>query len=246
MPHLLQPWRNALTPLAVTGAFFATAAAAQSLTFSPTYIIMEGNQRTSSITITNGSNSTMSYAAEFLAWTQNGQDQFVETRDFVVNPVRFTLRAGQQQTIRIGWRGGELNGERAYRLFVRELDLPSTSQGQQGPDIQASLRTLFRVGIPVFLRPEVGPAAITVALERTNDGADIVVRNTGGRYTLIRDLGVVGEGGSTSEGVSFNLLAGGVIRLPLNGLPAAVTQVDVQYFVGASDQPRRVTARLAP
>lgn len=215
------------------GASLLTAAA-QTLSFSPLRLFLQGNQRATSLNLTNGSQQAVTYAIDLVSWTQNGSDVYAPTRDLVVNPTRFTLQPGQQQTIRVALRGAPPNGERTYRVYVRELP-PVATPGAPALKVQ----TLFRIGLPLFVLPTPGEARVGITVETGEKGAELVVRNEGSRYVLVKDFKYT-LGGRTADPDTFNILAGGVLRFPLPAVGDA-TGVDISYRLGDAGEEQRAT-----
>ncbi|WP_027482952.1 fimbrial biogenesis chaperone [Deinococcus pimensis] len=222
-----------------------TADAATSLQFSPTSLQLRGSQTSTLVTIRNVSTQTATFSTELLRWRQDGQDQYAATRDFIVNPARFTLAPGQEQTVRLARRGAPTTEERAYRLYVQEL--PATATGESAEGTVAQVTTLYRVGLPLFVTlgtPNVGTTEVTFTVDPTSDGQRVTVRNTNNRYTLVRDLQfTLGE--VRTAPTAFNLLAGGALTFTLPNVPGVRT-ADVSAKVGASDETRRLTIELRP
>ena len=99
--------------------------------------------------------------ARTFAWSQpEGKDQLSPTREVIITPQVFRLKAGATQLLRIGaLRKPDPLKEMPYRLVLEEIPPPPS------PDVKG-LQVALRVSIPVFLRPPVD----------TKDKIDVVAR----------------------------------------------------------------------
>ncbi len=233
-------FRAALAALLLGGADAGT-----SLQFSPTHLQLRSSQTSTLVVIRNISDQTATFSTELLHWTQDGQDQYDATRDFIVNPGRFTLAPGQEQTVRLAWRAAPVTQERAYRLYVQELPAATAQGGADGTVAQVT--TLYRVGLPLFVTPAAQPASapeVAFTAVRTPDGLRVTLRNTTARYTLVRELQFAQSDTRTTP-AAFNLLGGGALTFTLPSVPGA-RKVDISAKFGASDETRRLTLELRP
>lgn len=221
----------------------SVAMAATSLQFAPTYMVLQGNQRATSLNIKNISTQTATFTAELVAWAQDGEDRYTPSRDFVLNPVRFTLRPGQEQTVRLALRGNLPPSERLYRVYISEQPGAPGADGTS-TDTGALISTLYKIGLPLFVLPTPGQAVVNLSIEKQGNATNVIVRNDGNRYTLLRDFQVV-AGDKQTNLKTFNLLAGGFLRFPLPDLGGANT-VDVRFIQGNSTQEQRVTLKISP
>lgn len=132
-----------------TGFTLMMIGAAGSLGVNPVRLEISHTRPTSVLTLENRGDTPKTYQIETFSWTQeSGEDRYNETRDLVAVPPLFTLEPGQKQLVRIGVRRAAENHELAFRIFIQELPVDI------GPrPIELSIRTLLRIGIPVFLAP---------------------------------------------------------------------------------------------
>ena len=121
---------------------------------------MTSEKPSSSITLRNPSDEPILVHAELMRW--KAPESYSPSRDVLVNPAIFTIKARSSQIVRLGInsasrasaiapqeRGKEQGAdiERAYRLFLQEVPPPPA----QGSSI---LRTALRFGVPVFIPPK--------------------------------------------------------------------------------------------
>ncbi|WP_034386542.1 molecular chaperone [Deinococcus sp. YIM 77859] len=235
--RFILPSLPALLRLSLLGVVLPSAQAATSLSFAPISLKLEGNQRSTQLTVRNTSHQPASFRMELASWTQDGEDKLAPTRDVIVNPATFRLAPGQEQTIRFALRGAPSNTEKAYRVFVQEL--PSTpAQAQEANSIQ--LTTLYRLSLPLMVFPKNAAAQPQFALERSGTGTFVVARNTGNRYATLTDL-ELSAGGQKTKVPAFNLLGGGSLRFPV---PGNAAEVGLSFTQGG--QLRQLTLRANP
>jgi fimbrial chaperone protein len=148
---------------------------AGALTVSPLRLELSARHPVATLDVRNEGPAPVTIQLERVAWTQpQGEDLYTASNALIATPSVFDLAPAATQTLRIALRdGAAAAGERAFRLYVREL--PSSLD----PD-QEGLRMALRIGIPVFLevagtRPNI-VAGIRVAapgkleLRLRNDG----------------------------------------------------------------------------
>jgi len=222
--------------LALLGALLPAtlfpAARAASFIIAPTSLRLEGAARTTATSVRNDTAVPVSFKVELVAWTQDGADRYVPSRDLIVNPTSFTLKPGQQQTIRVGWRGAPGTGEKAYRVYIQELPNAGNPNVAAGMQVQ----TLYRAGVPLLAYPKLGQPELKFSLEGTAGGRVLAAQNVGTHFATLQDVTLaLGEAKLALGNVT--LLAGGTLRLPLTGLPS-VGAVNLTYQLG--NQPQRL------
>ncbi len=144
--------RACLAALAAT-FLAATAATAGSFGVSPIRVDLDRGTRTGLVTVTNDDTRKLSFRMKLFEWTQDeqGADRNAESSDLIFFPQIMTVEPGDKRVIRSGARAGEAGREKAYRLFIEELQDPGTA-GAQG----AQVAVLLRFGVPVFVAPPSG------------------------------------------------------------------------------------------
>ncbi|WP_084045464.1 fimbrial biogenesis chaperone [Deinococcus hopiensis] len=224
-----------LLPLlgALVSVTLCSAAGAASFVIAPTSLRLEGGARTTATSVRNDTAVPVSFKVELAAWTQDGADRYTLSRDLIVNPTSFTLKPGQQQTIRVGWRGAPGSGEKAYRVYIQELPAASSPNAAAGMQVQA----LYRAGVPLLTYPKLGQPELKFSLEGTAGERMLVAQNVGTHFVTLQDVNIaVGEAKLVPGSVT--VLAGGTLRLPLTGLPGTGA-VNLSYQLGT--QPQRLT-----
>lgn len=128
--------------------FFAAPALADTPNFSvrPIRVDLDNDQRTASLTVSNGGDTPRLVRVEADAWEQpNGADRYTPAKDdIIVVPPILSVAAGQEKIVRLGLRHF-LSGtrERTYRVFITDIP-PKTFARTSG------VQVAFRMGVPVF------------------------------------------------------------------------------------------------
>ncbi|NTV94802.1 MAG: molecular chaperone [Thiobacillus sp.] len=151
--------------------------------------LAQGRDR-AAITVTNQGQEGVVMQVDTVAWTQeNGEDRYLPTRDLLVNPPLFTLKAGRSQVLRIGLRQPP-TGEReiAYRLILREVPqvapTPSADAAAAG-----QVQVLLQMRLPVYVEPARPEPGRRWQARWTGDGRlDLTLDNTGNVHLVVGEL----------------------------------------------------------
>ncbi len=123
---------------------------AGSLAISPVRIELSKQHPTSVITVENQGQADCFCQVEAMAWAQiNGEDQYESTRELIAVPPLFRVPPKGRQIVRVGIRWRPEPRELAFRLFIQEVPLEEGA----GEAVLPGIRTLLRVGVPVFIAP---------------------------------------------------------------------------------------------
>lgn len=222
--------------LFLLGAGMASAGSFQVSPINPT---LSAGKPVSALTVRNTGAGPVVIQLEALAWSQpGGKDTYLPAPEILATPPIFTIPAGGSQTIRVGSRmPPDARGERAYRLFLREIP-PPPKPGFNG------LQMALQVSLPLFVLPTT-PANSRLQWQalRTGDG-HILISATNAGQAHVRLSG-------------FKLSAAGARPLPMPStavyvLPGASHEwlVDASVASGttlrlvAQDDARTVQAEL--
>lgn len=121
---------------------------AGSFSINPVRIQLSPSATSEVLHVTNSGKTDVTVQLHPMQWTQQeGEDQLKATRDLIVTPQIFNLKAGSSQIIRIGLtKKNDSASEVSYRLIIEEI--PSSPEpGFQG------LRLALRISLPVFVKP---------------------------------------------------------------------------------------------
>jgi fimbrial chaperone protein len=161
----------------------ATQATAASFGLAPIGVTIAAREQSASVVVTNTGTDDVVIQVRPYAWTQDGQESRVETRELILNPPIFKLPAGAQQLVRIAARvAPPTEVERAYRLVFGEVPLASEAVG-------GGFRIRVAMDIPLYIEP-VTPAVaqLTWNIESTATGNRLIAANSGGRHFRLREV----------------------------------------------------------
>ena len=200
-----------------------TMASASTFTVSRVNVLLTARQKSELVTVKSSSDATLRFQVSVFAWDQNPQGEMAltPTRDIVFFPPLFSLKPGEERSLRIGTATPAGTVEKTYRLFIEELP---RQEGGSGPPGQVAIRT--RLGIPIFLRPLKEVTAGRVDQVEVRDGRlAFAVRNTGNVHFLVQTIRMTGydaAGEAVLEGKldGWYVLAGGTrlhdLELPVD------------------------------
>jgi fimbrial chaperone protein len=126
---------------------------AGSFSVTPLRIELSKSETTRVINLQNLEDKPVTVQLQVMAWShKDGKDQFTPTRDVIVTPQVFHLKANGLQIIRAGLlRKPDANDELAYRLFIEEIPAPPPA------DFKGAQLAL-KITLPVFISPEKTPS----------------------------------------------------------------------------------------
>jgi len=129
---------SAVVPSALAGSF----------SVNPVRVELSAQRSSAVVQVENTGSSEVTVEARTFAWAQpDGKDQLSTTREVIVTPQVFRLKAGATQLLRIGaLRKPDQSKEMPYRLVLEEIPPPPA------PDVKG-LQVALRISIPVFLHP---------------------------------------------------------------------------------------------
>jgi fimbrial chaperone protein len=129
--------------------WISSLAHAGSFSVSPLRIELSTSDTTRVINLQNLEAKPVTVQLQVMAWShKDGVDQFTPTRDVIVTPQIFYLKANGLQIIRAGLlRKPDANIELSYRLFIEEIPAPPPA------DFKGAQLAL-KVTLPVFIMPE--------------------------------------------------------------------------------------------
>ena len=176
--------------LLATLSAVAASALAGSFSVNPVRVELSAQRSSTVLQVENTGNSEVTVEARTFAWGQpEGKDQLSATREVIVTPQVFRLKAGATQLLRIGaLRKPDQSNELPYRLVLEEIPPPPA------PDVKG-LQVALRISIPVFLRPAVeAKDKIDVAIRSENDRQlRLIFANSGNASAALSNLSVSEE-----------------------------------------------------
>ncbi|NJO36936.1 MAG: molecular chaperone [Rhizobiales bacterium] len=158
-------------------------ASAGALSISPTRLAVTPESKVIAFNLRNGSDDKALIEVAIFAWTDvDNPKALTPTDDFLIVPPIAEIPANETQVLRLAPRlAGGLEGERAYRLIVRELPAEVGPQNGVGFAVEMSL--------PVFLAPEGARAESTWSV-RWRDPAtpELMVTNHGTAHMRVQSF----------------------------------------------------------
>jgi fimbrial chaperone protein len=126
---------------------------AASFQVNPIRVDLSAAEPTAALTVTNNGAESVVVQVQASAWSQeNDQDHYTPTSDILATPPIATISAGTRQILRVGLRKpSDVQRELAYRIFIQEVP-PAPKPSFRG------LQVALRIGVPVFVAPQQGPA----------------------------------------------------------------------------------------
>jgi fimbrial chaperone protein len=159
-------------------------------TVNPVNIFLDAKQKTAVITITNNGEQPLTLQATAVGWSQDdeGKDVYSSTEDIIMFPRIFTVDKGQQRIVRIGTKVPPLATERTYRIYMEEVP------AAQGEDLSgAVLKTLMKVGVPVFISPlKASPEGKIEKANISKGTITFLLVNNGNLHYIMRGVKVEG------------------------------------------------------
>jgi fimbrial chaperone protein len=185
--------RYSFTILFLIILLFPSKAISATFTVNPIKLFFGAGKKTDIITITNNSEEKLSMQVSALLWDQDdeGMRLLSPSTDLVVFPKLFTIEKGENRLVRVGIKVPPGQEERPYRLYFEELPMPREEKGG------ASLRTLLKVGISVYLTPlELKRSANIEDIRLSKGKLAFKVTNSGNAHIDLKSIEIEGIDGS--------------------------------------------------
>lgn len=246
--HRLRPARPAQRPLfglmalLLVAAFFSLLsgpALALGLQVSPVYVVMDKQDRSTTVAVSNTSKTPMSVQVRLYKWTQAENDEFVlhSTNELLISPPIMHLAPNSSQEVRI--MRPQLKpeqGEQHYRLFVDELPSPVATP-------QRGLSLLVRHNMPVFVNAENFPEVkLQWQWEAVGKKTRVRIHNPSNTRAQVGRIWLEQKGQEVeqlSQGLTGYVLPGYTLErefnIPLSRLQAAGSQLKAQINTHKQD-----------
>jgi fimbrial chaperone protein len=154
---------------------------------SPVRVTIPAGQRSTAITLSNGSDVSRRVQIEVYRCTRsNGEDVLTPEPGVLLNPPLFDLVPGGSQVVRLGFRAGSApppQSETAFRVFFQEVPHEQTASARQ-------LRMVLRIGVPVFAQPERPLQAQRWSATASGGVTVLALHNDGNTHVRLADLRV--------------------------------------------------------
>jgi len=168
---------------------------AASLDVNPVRVDITNPGQPTELRLTNTGSDELSVQVDARQWTQNqeGADRLSLTDLLLAVPPLFSLPAGEQQIVRIGYIGAPNEDEEmSFRLIVTELAPEATTANR------SALNMRLQLSIPVFVAPSATapqPELIVESARATDDGTLVTLRNVGNSHTRLNAVDLLAETG---------------------------------------------------
>jgi fimbrial chaperone protein len=157
---------------------------------TPLRFTFSGAKGSDILQIRNESDGDLQVQINAYEWKQDaeGKDIYSNTKDVIFFPRIVSLKQGEARIVRVGMKTPPGKQEKPYRLYIEELPGKEVAQG-------TTVRTLLRIGIPVFLTPVTTEARGTVEGLKAGAGGKVsfVIKNQGNVHFVIQSIKVTGQ-----------------------------------------------------
>lgn len=147
------------------------------------------------LNIKNESEGNLQVQIKAYEWTQGaeGKDNYAETKDVIFFPRILSLKQGEARIVRVGMKGPPAKQEKTYRMYIEEIPGKEALQG-------TTVRTLLRIGIPVFFAPVAPEAKGNLEGLKTESGGKVsfLIKNQGNVHFIVRSIKLTGQDASGS------------------------------------------------
>src|SRR3990172_5373499 len=155
--------------------FHAENASAADFTVSPVRVFIAPGKKAEVVTIKNNSDSNLTVQMSSFLWEQDAEakDLLTPTEEVIFFPRIFTVKGKEERILRVGVKFPATDVEKTYRIFIHEVPEPQEKQPEG-----AYLRTLMKVGVPIFVSPlKVKAEAIVDAKSLKNGILSFSIKN---------------------------------------------------------------------
>ena len=182
--------RAILTALGIVLAIFLSPQISKpaDIFVNPIKLFFDARQKTTIIKVKNNSDQKLTLQIDAYSWTQDedAKDQYQPSQDIILFPKILSLEGGEERIIRVGINSPPMMKEKTYRIFLEELPQPLQIEGNV-------LRTILKIGIPVFIAPVKSEAAGEIEkIQCSKCSISCAVKNKGNVNFVIQVVKVKG------------------------------------------------------
>ncbi len=183
---------NCLLPLfAVLLIWAPQIVNAGSFSVTPLRVDLSKAESTRVINLHNLESKPVTVQLQILSWShKDGTDHLTPTRDVIVTPQTFHLKANSLQIIRAGLlRKPDTNEELSYRLIIEEIPEPPSTDF-------TGAQLALKITLPVFVAPEKTskPQLEFQSIVQADGKLKVRILNRGKVHTKIQQLVIFAEG----------------------------------------------------
>jgi fimbrial chaperone protein len=185
--------RKILYTFAIFSAFFILSprdTLSIDISVNPVRVFFSVGQKANIIKVENNSDEKVALQLTVFSWSQDteGENVYEPTEELIFFPKIFNLDKKEERIIRVGKRVQPGQTEKTYRIFLEEIPGP-----QAAPLEATELRTILRIGVPVFIVPVKTSVAGEIGdIELEKGKLSIPVKNTGNVHFVVRTVKVEG------------------------------------------------------
>lgn len=149
----------------------------------PTALVFTEAGQTNTLRLFNNEDREISWVVSALRWDhdRSGADSFGATSDVEVSPSAVSLEPHSGGALEVASKSGPQNDrESAYRIVL-----------QSGADASHGFDVVYRMSVPVFLRPDHQIRSRAIAVEQRSAGQlEITIANNGNTHEFVKFLEV--------------------------------------------------------
>ncbi|MFZ3072978.1 MAG: fimbria/pilus periplasmic chaperone [Thermodesulfobacteriota bacterium] len=178
-------------------AFHAEKLFAADFTISPVRVFIASGKKTDIVTIKNNSDDNLTVQMSAFLWEQDAEakDVLTPTEEVILFPKIVIIKGKEERILRLGVKYPATDAEKTYRIFIEEVPEPQEKQPEG-----AYLRTLMKIGVPVFVSPaKVKAEAIIDAKSLKNGVLSFSIKNSGNVHELVKTAHVEGFDAKDNE-----------------------------------------------
>jgi P pilus assembly chaperone PapD len=156
----------------------------------PVKVTLHPEHKMGEVHLSNKGEDTVNVQVYAKTWDIDEKGEFVETDtgSFVFYPRLLTIAAGEEKSIRIGYKGDFPPLEKAYRLYIHELP-EIRKPGQETENVQVGIQSLLRLSLPLFVSPSKtspDPRPVVEKIETADTGLRLGVKNGGTHHFTVQ------------------------------------------------------------
>lgn len=181
-----------LTLVLMLSAVVADFGWASDFAVNPIQIEMSAARETQLVTIRNQSDGPMRVQITAFEWSQSATEPVVlkPTAELAYFPRLLSLAPGQSQNVRLGALKEPGAVEKTYRIFFEELPPAATEVTGE----TSTVKILAKLGVPVFVKPNKGGAALGIAgFEVSGGEARVAIENKGAIHGFVERVHFTGD-----------------------------------------------------
>lgn len=157
---------------------------------NPVKIFFDAKQKSTVLKVKNNAEEKLTLQVNAVAWSQDedGKDVYSQTEDIILFPKIFSMEKDEERIIRIGIKVPPGTHEKTYRIYLEEIPPPRelTLTG-------ATLRTLMKVGVPVFIAPlKASPEGKIEKVDISQGTLAFLVVNKGNLHYIMKGVKIEG------------------------------------------------------